>query len=92
MMFPFQGEVKTPEDKKRLQQILDSALGSMFDDLAQQLSSGSQAIFTQLETLKNGLQDKLSNSLNAEVSEIEAGLQRKETEIIGYRNLLNQLA
>lgn len=91
VMIPFQGEIKSSEDKQKLQQTLDRALGSMFDKLAKQLDAGAQSIFDQLETLKSGLQETLSKSLQQEFSEIEQGLARKESETAAYRELLRQL-
>lgn len=91
VMIPFQGEIKSSEDKQKLQQALDRALGSMFDKLAKQLDAGAQSIFDQLETLKSGLQETLSKSLQQEFSEIEQGLARKESETAAYRELLRQL-
>ncbi|TKY80146.1 hypothetical protein EDI29_22735, partial [Pectobacterium polonicum] len=69
----------------------DDALGAMFIGLTQQLTVGAQQIFSQLDTLKNTLQETLSENLETEVSEIKAGLQDKENEITGYRCLLRQL-
>ncbi|WP_395303190.1 dynamin family protein [Pectobacterium polonicum] len=91
IMIPFQDEIKTSEDKQRLQNALDDALGAMFIGLTQQLTVGAQQIFSQLDTLKNTLQETLSENLETEVSEIKAGLQDKENEITGYRCLLRQL-
>ncbi len=92
MMIPFQGEIKSSEDKQKLQQALDKALGAMFDKLAKQLDAGAKSIFDQLETLKSGLQETLSQSLQQEFSEIEQGLARKESETAAYRALLDQLS
>ena len=92
MMIPFQGEIKSSEDKQKLQQALDKALGAMFDKLAKQLDAGAKSIFDQLETLKSGLQETLSQSLQQEFNEIEQGLARKESEMAAYRALLDQLS
>jgi len=92
MMIPFQGEIKSSEDKQKLQQALDKALGAMFDKLAKQLDAGAKSIFDQLETLKSDLQETLSQSLQQEFSEIEQGLARKESETAAYRALLEQLS
>ncbi|MCL6350400.1 dynamin family protein [Pectobacterium polaris] len=91
LMIHFDGEIKTDQDKRQLQNALDHALGSMFDELAHQLTLGSQKVFIQLNELKDTLQETLSEHLKKDVREIEAGLQDKEKEIKGFRHLLNQL-